>query len=120
MEKLHYNLEKIIKIKIAMDRINSLKYQPEEKLNNIFTLFKDKIIPEHWKRTDKYTREELLSLGYTIDVFNIVFSRPQVTIFLVDDFEHTLTFDTYQEAETWVDDFILKNNLNKNIVQFKR
>jgi hypothetical protein len=121
MEKRYYNIDKIIRIDVIHVPIKNVKYHPAKVVNNLFTLYKDKYVPEYWEGVKKdYTREEILEKGFQIDPFNVVYDFPEVKIFMENDFKYTINFTTIKEAEDWLEKLLGDNDIKCKYNEFGR
>lgn len=130
----HFNVDTIIGMEVVDKRPTSYTWLPREQKTFFFGLFKrDSWHPEgfyengcyyegymedSWDATP-YTKEELIEKGYIVDENNNVWRKPYATVFLMNKFEVSSDFNTFEEALEWCENVKLTSKKTFEIVRYE-
>ena len=129
----HFDVSRIIGIKIIDKRKSSHKWLPEKRKTAFFGLIKrNAFYSEGYYSNGQYqecyesgcwdacptTRQFLLQSGYLIDSDNVVWNRPYVIVCLEYKGEVSKNFVTYEEALQWADELKATSGKTFEIVKY--
>lgn len=113
----HFDVSRIIGIRVIDKRKSSYKWLPEKQKTAFFGLIKRNAYYSegyysngHYQECYEsgcwdaypYDREDVLKSGYLIDSDNVVWHKPYVNIYLESDCQVNKSFTTFEEASQWV------------------
>jgi len=115
----HFDIARIIGAKIVDARQTSHRWLPAKQKTWFFGLFKRSSWHSEgfysngcyqecyesgcWDATPS-TKQQLEEQGYQVDGWNNVYNKPHVTIYLEHECQVTKSFDSYTEAQDWVEE----------------
>jgi hypothetical protein len=129
----HFDVSRIIGIKIIDKRLSSYKWLPEKQKTTFFGLIKrNSYHSEGYYSNGHYqecyesgcwdacpsSRVDVLRSGYLIDSDNVVWHRPYATVYLESDRQVDKNFTTFEEAMQWADELKMTSGKTFEIVKY--
>ncbi len=130
----HFDVNRIITIKIVDKRKSSYKWLPDKQKTTFFGLIKRKAwYKEGYYSGGNYTecyesgcwdaypssRKDVLDLGHLIDSDNVVWNRPYATVYLEHDYTLTKSFITFESAIEWAEELKATSGKTFEIVKYE-
>ena len=121
----HFDVSRIIGIKIIDKRLSRYEWLPEKQKTTFFGLIKrNSYHSEGYYYLECYesghpsTRQQVIEQGYLIDSDNVVWHRPYVTVYLEHEYQVNKNFVTFEEALQWADELKATSGKTFEIVKY--